>query len=269
MAEPTLAMDYEDLILRVAEHIGKAYYGAAGDSAAAIPTDARKLDQCKRIVNAGWRRFYNANALWNWTLPTFSITFDPDAEGDTIVDGEVWRYYMPDGFYGQIVGDLTYAENAGHIEIEQTAESLIRAKYASADVSGYPSLYAIRPLSGDDARRWEIIFWPKPSAADTVTGVCAIYPNKLIELTDRPNCGVQFDEAVLAACIYQAERDTDTEVSQATSDDWARALGNAVLIDRRSAPAKLGDYGGGKVAAGRPYTGVDTYENLDGTIHTL
>ena len=75
MAEPTSALSYSDLILTVAEQLGVAYYGTAGDQAAQIPTDAFTLDKCKRYVLDGIRMFM-ADAPpngWRWQRPLAEI----------------------------------------------------------------------------------------------------------------------------------------------------------------------------------------------------
>ncbi len=267
MAEPTLALTFQDLIIRVAECLGVASYA---DGTAGVPTDAHDLEVCKRIVNDGWRRFYNSNPQWNWTNRTFSITFNPTADDNPSVqvDGEVWRYYMPDGFYGHMIGKMTYAENTGHLDIIEVPESHIRARRVSASYAGYPIEYSIRPITDDPQRRWELIVWPDPASALTVTGRCRIYPNKLVELTDRPSAGPIFDEAIEAACKAEAERQRE-DSSGLLESQWAEALTRAIAIDQKTAPSRLGDYGGGKETLGRVYTGVDTYTNQDGTVHSF
>lgn len=266
MAEPTLARTFQDYILAVAEHLGLANYSG---TTAAIPTDAHDLDLCKRIVNDGWRLFYNSNPRWNWTLRTFAITFDPDGTSDICVDGDNWRYFMPDGFSGELLGPLTYAENTGHMDILEEPEAKIRSWYAQAETTGYPTAYAIRPLAGDQARRWELIVWPKPSSNLVVTGRCRLYPNRMTELTDKPNCGFQFDEAIEAACKFQAEAQREDGKPADLEKQWTQALARAIAIDYRSAPRRLGDYGAGGRPLTRPYDGVDTYTNLNGTVHTF
>lgn len=265
MSEPTLALKFEDFILRVAEHLGVASYASG---TAAVPTDAHDLEVCKRVVNDGYRRFFNSNPRWNWTNRAFTITFDSDAAGDAVVNSEAWRYYMPDGFYGHLLGPITYAENTGHLELVEHPEAKIRAMRQYSETTGYPYYYAVRPLAGDDKRRWELIVYPTPESDLVVTGRCRIFPNKLTELTDTPNCGPQFDEALLAACLAEAERQKE-DASTIQEAHWAEALTRAIAIDQQSAPTRLGDYGGGSDRPGRAYTGVDTYTNLDGTVHTF
>jgi hypothetical protein len=266
MSDPTLAMTFGDYILRVAEYLGVADYSAG---TAAVPTDTHDLELCKRLVNDGWRDFYNSNARWNWVNRLFSITFDPDAANETVnVGGDNWRYYMPDGFYGDLQGPLTYAGNTGRMSLGFMPEQEIRDRYAQGDVSGYPVGYDIRPIAEDYARRWELIVWPKPSAALTVVGKCRLYPNRMIELTDKPCCGFIFDAAIEAASKAQAEmqrQDGGTEKQGL----WATELAKAVMLDLRSAPRRLGNFGGGRRALCRPYTGVDTYTDIDGDVTTL
>ena len=268
MAEPTLALTFQDFLIRVAEYLGVAYYGASGDEAAQVPTDAHDLDVCKRLVNDGYRRFFNSNPSWNWVNLIFTITLDSEGTSDRIVNGEKWRYYMPDGFYGQMLGPITYAENEGHISLVEVPDWKIRQQRAVADSNGYPTLYALRPLSGDDARRWELIVWPEPYSDDVLTGRCRIYPNKLTELTDKPNCGFQFDEAVLAACLAEAES-ARNDTQGLMESKWAEALVRAIAVDQKTAPSRLGDYGGSRTSMSRHYTGVDTYTNQDGTVHSF
>ncbi|KKM07533.1 hypothetical protein LCGC14_1732990 [marine sediment metagenome] len=267
MAEPSLRLTFNDFILRVAEHLSVAPVDGAG--VAIIPTDAYDLEVCKRLVNDGFRRFYNSHPRWNWTLQTFTITFDPDGTGPDNVNSENHRYYMPDGFYGIILGNFTYEANSGYIDIVQTTEEAIRAKYASNEHAGYPTEFAIRPLHGDDKRRWEVIFWPEPTAANVVTARCRLYPNMMIELTDTPSAGFQFDEAILAAAVAEAERQREDNQGIMESQ-WAEALVRAVAMDQQATPVNLGDYGPGLTRyRGRSYTGVDSYTNQDGTVHNF
>jgi hypothetical protein len=112
---------------------------------------------------------------------------------------------MPDGFYGDMLGKLVYSANTGYLPLEETRDDDIRNRRALSSTTGSPVLYAIIPLSGDNARRWELMVWPTPDAALTVTGRCRLYPNRLIELTDRPAAGFQFDAAIIASAMSQAE----------------------------------------------------------------
>lgn len=76
MAEPTSALSFYDLILRVAREAGMAYYGSSGSEPAMIPVDEHDFDLCKNIVNDGIRQFI-ADAPpkgWRWMRRIMSVT---------------------------------------------------------------------------------------------------------------------------------------------------------------------------------------------------
>lgn len=83
MSEPNAALTYSDLILAVAERLGVAYYGVAGNEAAQVPPVATmpyELDRCKRFVQDGIRMFM-ADAPpngWRWQRPLAEIDLWPE-----------------------------------------------------------------------------------------------------------------------------------------------------------------------------------------------
>ncbi len=68
MAEPTGVLSFQDMILRVAEKAGMAYYGSDGQGKPVVPVDAFNLDKCRRIVNDGFRLFDGSPPEngWHW-----------------------------------------------------------------------------------------------------------------------------------------------------------------------------------------------------------
>ena len=66
MAEPTSALGFYDLLLRIAEKAGMAYYGSAGQGKAIAPVDVFNLDKCKRIINDGFRLFVASPPAQGW-----------------------------------------------------------------------------------------------------------------------------------------------------------------------------------------------------------
>lgn len=86
MAEPTLGLTFDDMRIRVAEHLGIAYYGAAGNEAAQLPTDAHDLDLVSRLVNDGYRRFLSERA-WSFMRPLLTIVFRQQYDGSATAVG--------------------------------------------------------------------------------------------------------------------------------------------------------------------------------------
>jgi hypothetical protein len=255
MADPTLSLTFQDLIIRVAEFLGIAYRGAAGNTAADVPVDAYDLDLCKRMVNDGYRRFINANPKWNFLTPRFTLTF---------VAGQA-EYDMPDGFAGSLLAPFTYPNtDSPAIAIGTTTEQMIRQWNSGGVVSGDPQFVAFFPIAATtttNAARWKAIFWPTPSAVYVVTARARLYPDKLVNLTDRHICGFQHDEAVLAAVLAEAERTVNDNIGNQAAN-FSAALAAAVRIDREAAPKRIGSYGDrsdDRMGWQRPFSGVDTY----------
>lgn len=87
MADPTLGLTYSDLRIRIAEFLGLAYYGAAGNQAAQLPVDAHDLDLVGRLANDGYRRFIGENPRWNFLNVPVAITFATTPQAGTVSSG--------------------------------------------------------------------------------------------------------------------------------------------------------------------------------------
>ena len=221
-------------------------------------------------VVAASDRYGNFTLVGTWTvIPDDTSTYKLVPLSSQLVDpADNSRYYMPDGFYGQIIGFWTYPVQGPRLKIQNTHENHIRQLYAaSGGVTGNPWLAAHRPLPrsvGAYQQRWEVLFYPTPLTAYTISVRVRIYPNKLVNTSDRTAAGFEFDEAVLAAMFAEAEgqrMDKPGPKAQAYIDAISRAIG----IDRANSPKRLGyngdrsddAYGPGR----RPlnYYSVDTY----------
>jgi len=76
MAEPTSRLTFADLIQKVANKAGVAYFGANGDQSALVPVDAYNLGLCKNIVQDGIRMFISdaPKRGWCWQKRIMSVT---------------------------------------------------------------------------------------------------------------------------------------------------------------------------------------------------
>ena len=184
MAEPTSALSFYDLILRVAERAGMAYYGSDGQGKALVPIDAYNLDKCKRIVNDGIRLFTSnpPSGGWKWQERIASVVLDPDGTGGDNIDSDPARYILPQHFGGQVDGPITYAKltnNAGLID--WVHPSTIDALRSNTITTSYPYLAGTRPYRSSASpglaatRSWELIVWPNPVAADTLQFPYTVY----------------------------------------------------------------------------------------------
>jgi hypothetical protein len=77
MSEPTSSFSAYDIILRIAEAAGVAFYGTSGQERAYIPVNEDALQKCKRCLNDGIKMFM-ADAPpegWRWRRRICEITF--------------------------------------------------------------------------------------------------------------------------------------------------------------------------------------------------
>jgi hypothetical protein len=176
MAEPTSALKFYDLLLRVAIKAGVAYYSITGQGKPTVPVDAHNLDMCRRIINDGVRTFVASvpPTGWKWQERFANVTFYPDGDGSDNIDNDPARYTLPGDFSGQVDGPITYVANTntGSV-IEWVSESEIRRRRAVNIITGYPLRAAVRPYQSaagelGSSRRWELIVDPAPVGADTV-----------------------------------------------------------------------------------------------------
>ena len=93
----------------------------------------------------------------------------------SVIDGDSARYMLPVDFGGEAIGDIEYVANTHHVRgIEWVNESFIRSRRAITVITGFPRYAAILPYQPTTevatvGRQWELIFDPRPVAADTVT----------------------------------------------------------------------------------------------------
>lgn len=402
MAEPTSAKSFYELVRKVAEFVGMAYYGTDGAGRAMAPTDLHDLDVCTRIVNNaiqmfiddapqnGWRwqhrimsvnlkisfsgtadgnlssttlsdaslagtyddDYYNnlileitggtgigeTALITDYTGSTGKFTFSgglsggstPDATTEFVVGA---RYKLADNFSGTPDGEIHYARESNRgTPITWRSESEIRAFQENTDSSGNPTIAAIRAYG---TRQWELLVWPRPTAAVVVefpytlffddrqlaTGVATGgTAGTLVDTTNRDElddafndwiltiragtgvyetatitdydqgtstlsfsalsggstpdttsvyslepasnlhpAGFPFDNTILTACLARTEMEIEDINAGWANQYYNICLPAAYRRDSRSAPRKLGYFGGGKARQyDRVWKDVDT-----------
>lgn len=264
MADPAFALTYNAFRLRVAEYLGIAYYGAAGDEAAQIPSDAHDLDKVSRIVNDAYRRFIAEHKRgWNFLTVPFTITF-----GSGLVSSDPQRYFLPDDFYGILVAPFTYPTGGPRITIEPISEVQLR-ELSWSNTTGVPTVCALRAINTTAATttgRWEVLFWPIPNGTQSVTAIYKRYPAPLSTGTDRPISGFQHDQTLLEGCLAAAELSVG-DAQGPHKSEYKELLGMSMDLDARASAQKISDYGDKSEDFGGPrrpktYYGVDTYNGV-------
>jgi len=179
MAESTSNYSFPDLILRIAEAAGCAYYGNDGSERASIPVDAHDLAKCRRCGNDGIKQFISdaPPTGWRWQNRIMKVTFgivettgecDDDGDATSLIDSDLADTYdTADEIVGYYIYDLTqeiygvctaYDESLGDVTVTEwldyngDSSSLTPAdgdSYAITDVQTVEGDKRRYPLSQD------------------------------------------------------------------------------------------------------------------------
>lgn len=236
MAEPTLALSYDDFVAEVGDFLG---YGRA-------PTGG-KLAEVDRLIQMGYRTFLTPPALegrihrWSFLKPRATLTLDPAAP-EGLID-------LPDN-YGGIAGGFTYGVGAGYTPIAITGEARIRALLQQDDRPARPTLAAVlpRPFDPTVGQRFAVTCYPRPDQVYTVTYRYVVVPERLSATRPYPLGGTEHGETVLAAMLAQAELHRDDELGR-QHQEFTERLVTSIQLDLQNQPEFLGYMGNGGGAA--------------------
>lgn len=191
----------------------------------------------------------------------------------TAVEGQNYRYYLPDDFYGILLTPFTYEPGGPRLTINVISESEMREIRAGANTSGTVSactFRAVNTTNTSSGKRWEVMFWPSPNGTSRITAIYKRFPSKLTTGTDKSIAGFEHDDTILAACVAEAERQRGDKL-QEREQMYQSKLAASVGLDQRATPTRSRDFGDrseDRVGGGRPlnYYGVATYVSRAGTI---
>ncbi|KKK93011.1 hypothetical protein LCGC14_2697120, partial [marine sediment metagenome] len=152
------ALEFYDLLLRVAEKSGMAYYGSAGQGKALVPIDALNLDICKRIVNDGFRLFKSSPPPrgWHWQERIASITLSA-AESGTATGGnsttlvDTTNRDEADDYFNDWILTITSGTGVGETatitDFDQGTSTLTFAALSGGSTPDTTSVYRIEKIN--------------------------------------------------------------------------------------------------------------------------
>jgi len=221
MVESTAATYRTKLRLRIAE-----YLGLSTDSDEWTTGESAKLD---RIIETGLNQFYLAHD-WNFLKPELSLTTVAQQEDQD----------LPDDFAYLIGGYLFHAVDSGYSPVKIISVSEILNQRTISTVSTVPSHAAIRAKSssGTTGQRYEIMWWPTPSDAYTLTGRYAVNPDALSASAPYPLGGAMHAATIEASCLAVAELREDN-IKGPMDADYKEKLEQSIRKDAKLAPPGL------------------------------
>lgn len=221
MAESSLSIGYPELRREIGRFLG------IGRDPAGWTAD--QVTDVEDILKAGLRQFYfpqeaGDSHRWSFLYPVTTLT---------TVSG-TQTYNLPDD-YGAIQGRMTFPANSGicYRPIQIVSEEMIR-EYAQRDTNNTrPRCAAIRPkpFDGTSGQRWQILFWPVPDAAYTLSYRYQANPAQLSTDAPYPLGGMKHAETIIESCLSVAESRMNDELG-IHSANYQRLLLASIQQDR-------------------------------------
>jgi hypothetical protein len=195
------------------------------------------------------------DGVGDFTIQTYTSPAVIVVTGDaSTASADLWsissngNYTLPRTFSGQYAGEITYAAGTDQgTSIAWSTDALIRQWRENVDSeNGDPFLAAVRVMdTGTPRRRWELMAYPNPDEVITVEFPFDLHFDSLVDLTEVPPTPFAHDESIRAACRALAETDIQDGKTSTEQNYYQNiCLPNSWKIDARSAPRRLGNFGG-------------------------
>jgi hypothetical protein len=234
MAESSLSLGYPDLALAVAEYLN---YDVDSNNWTALQT--AEID---RQVQSGYRQFLYPPAMdglsagyeWTFMKPTVTIETTADDEDQD----------LPDDF-GRLVNGFSFDTADLYPQVlADVGEARIRELRQQFDETDRPRVAAIRIKSSDGTtgQRREVMWYPTPDAAYTLSYRYEAFTGKLTDANPYPLGGAKHAELIRESCLAAAEAFLD-ETRGTHWDNFSRQLLSAVMRDKRDGTDFFGNVG--------------------------
>lgn len=180
-------------------------------------------------LKRGLRRFYfppgEDRHPWSFLRPSRQLT---------LVAG-VDTYDLPEDFLEILDEGFAYASGVGEGRISRCSEWQLRSLQSEATRTGQPKYCAVRvrqqPAGADT--RYEVVFYPTPESAATLSYRAAIAPPELTDENPYPIAGPGHAETILAACLAVAEESRNDGNDGTKAKIFEALLASSIAADKR------------------------------------
>lgn len=191
-----------------------------------------EVADANEIIRQGLRQFYwpmlegGGTHVWSFLCPVAELA----------VEAGESTYALPNDF-GVMVGDkLTFSAGANFGYVERIAEDELRALLGNDDLEGPPKYFAVRvkPTSAGAETAYELLLYPKPNAAATLTYRYQIEPSTIDASSTYPLGGSVHAQTVLESCLAAAERILEDTNDGAHYKAFQMQLAASIELDKQS-----------------------------------
>jgi hypothetical protein len=143
-----------------------------------------------------------------------------------------------------LIGQIHFPVNEYRESISVVSVGKLLAMRAWSALTGAPKHAATRYKASDGSggQRQEILFYPTPDAAWTLSYEYEAYSGELTDAFPYPLGGMQLAELYIESCVAVAESRFDDEIGQHTKQ-YEALLVDQVMRDRKRGPRVFGPMG--------------------------
>lgn len=192
--------------------------------------ESHEVNDVADILAGAMRRYY-------WPMPVgegprYVWSFLKRVQSLDLADGTN-TYELPSDFGGSISGLMFPAGSAVRVA-EQLMEEEIRSLYATRNLSGDPRNFAVRAKNvvGNSETRYEIMVYPTPARAVTISYRCLIIPPALSAANPIPLGGAQHSQTIIQACLADAEEKLNDVAGGVHEKRFMDCLQTSIQVDR-------------------------------------
>jgi len=208
---------------------------------------ADEITQLDDMIASGLRNFYHPPPTqntpkgykWSFMEPTTTLSLVANTADYTLSAN-----------FGGLIGEMTYsADDNRWFPIETTGEHRIRTlrqrDYSS--ISSDPKLAAVRPISssGSNGQRFQLMLYPKPDTAYTLSYRYHALPNQLTAANPYPMGGAAHAETILESCLAIAESRMDNNAGIHAAAFQQRLAASIAFDTQMHTPEHMGYNGDG------------------------
>jgi hypothetical protein len=216
----TLEVTYQQLQTEIAR-----YLGWTRDFTQWTTEEAATIED---LIRNGLRQFYWPGPLqdgstirWSFLSPQASLNLSASA----------YAYELPADFGGN-ARSFSFEADSDLAPPVEVSEQNLRTLRSSNPQSGKPSYYAVRPKAsaGAATQRWEVLVYPTPATAYTLTYRYDIVPPMLTEAAPYPLGGAMHSKTILESCLAAAE-EWSNDASGLHRGLFTQHMANSAKID--------------------------------------
>ncbi len=193
------------------------------------------------VVFGATENEFTIASVTSTTVAVLTASAAAESSTDTITITPDGNYRLPDNF-GTLLAHPSFDSNNPYaVMVPRSPEQIRDMRSQTADITGPPMYYAVQPetFSAITGQRWEIMLFPTPSPAQTLSYRYRIDATKMTSDTEYPLGGPKHSLTIQQAAVAWAE-DISGRVDGPQMKKYKTLLERSMALDDEDKPRNLG-----------------------------